>query len=76
MGVVPELMDTAAVARCLGVSASRVRQMKGVPGFPERVDRLNGGDVWLAEQVRAFAAGRVVSRGGRPRKVAEAQRGE
>lgn len=68
----PELMGTAEVAAFLGVTGSRIRQMRrDVPAFPAAAYELSCGLIWLADDVRAFASGyQVRSKGGRPRKAA------
>ncbi len=57
----PELVAAAEIADMLGVSRQRVSQLTGddAPfGFPEPWVRLRMGKVWLASDVRAWAAAR------------------
>lgn len=59
--VPPELVAAAELADMLGVSRQRVSQLTrdGAEfGFPEPWVRLKAGKIWLASDVRAWAAGR------------------
>lgn len=70
-----ELWDTATIAKQLGVSVSRVRQIKTKPRFPKPAYHLNGGSVWIADQVRDFVLGwERTSRPCRPRRCEESGR--
>ena len=51
---VPKLAGVAEVAALAGVSRQRATQITRHPDFPEPVDRLAMGPVWLEADVRAF----------------------
>ncbi len=59
-GGFPEVMGAAEIARELGgLSRQRVQQLitdRAANGFPEPVAVLEMGKVWLAEDIRAWAA--------------------
>jgi predicted DNA-binding transcriptional regulator AlpA len=52
----PKLAGLAEVASLAGVSRSRAGQLASHPDFPEPVDRLRMGPVWLEAEVEAFLA--------------------
>ncbi len=59
--VPPELVAAAEIADMLGVSRQRVSQLTrdDAPfGFPEPWVRLKAGKIWLASEVRDWAADR------------------
>lgn len=53
-----ELVGPQEIARMLGVSRQRVTQLAKRPDFPRPVVKLALGQVWDAEEVRAWAAKR------------------
>ncbi len=53
-----DLMGAAEIGRLLGVSRQRVQKLVKTSGFPAPVAVLDMGKVWLAEEVRAWAARR------------------
>jgi len=50
-----ELLRLADVARIVGVSYERARQLRHQPGFPEPVGRRGKGELWAASDVRRWA---------------------
>lgn len=56
---VPELMGASEVAAALGITTSNLARQAGLPA---PVARLSRGDIYLAEQVRAFAEDRKARR--------------
>lgn len=68
--VIPELVGLSEVGDMLGVSRQRAGQLADADEFPTAVARLKSGPVFVAEQVRSFAARRRAT--GRPRKLAAA----
>jgi hypothetical protein len=59
----------AEAAGLLGVSTARLRQLEqSDPAFPRPVVELAGGRVYQADEVESYRRGRVLSKGGRPRK--------
>jgi hypothetical protein len=59
----------AEAADLLGVSTARLRQIEqSDPAFPRPVAELAGGRVYRADEVESYRRGRVLSKGGRPRK--------
>lgn len=59
----------AEAANLLGVSTARLRQIEqSDPAFPRPVAELAGGRVYRADEVESYRRGRVLSKGGRPRK--------
>jgi hypothetical protein len=65
--VIPELVGLSEVGELLGVSRQRAGQLAEADGFPTAVARLKSGPVFVADQVRTFAARRRGT--GRPRSV-------
>ena len=59
-----ELVGTAEVALMLGVSRQRVLQLTRTEGFPMPLARLSMGNVWLAEDIRAWLQRRRAGRSG------------
>ena len=53
-----ELMGAAEVAAHLGVSRQRVNQLASGGDLPEPVAVLEAGRIWLADDIRAWAAER------------------
>lgn len=53
---VPKLAGLAEIAGLKGVSRSRASQVVAHPEFPEPVDRLAMGPVWLEADVKKFLA--------------------
>lgn len=53
-----DLMGAAEIGRLLGVSRQRVQQLVNTDGFPPPVAVLDMGKVWLADDIRAWAAER------------------
>lgn len=64
----PKLAGLAEVASLAGVSRTRAGQLANHPGFPEPVQRLAMGPVWLESDVRKFLA--------TPRKAGRKPKGE
>lgn len=59
----------AEAAGLLGVSTARLRQLEQTdPAFPRPTLELAGGRVYAADEVESYRRGRVLSKGGRPRK--------
>lgn len=56
--VVEELISGAEVARRLGLSTERVRQLAGRPDFPLPAGRVGQAVVWKEGDVAEYAAGR------------------
>lgn len=52
---IPELVGATEIADLLGVTRQRVQQLANDPGFPEPVARLKMGNVWVLEDVIAWA---------------------
>lgn len=52
----PELMGTTEVAQTLGIKAQNLSGRNVPVGMPEPVAHLRATRVWLADDVRAFAA--------------------
>ena len=52
----PKLAGLAEVASLAGVSRTRAGQLANHPQFPEPVDRLAMGPVWLESDVTKFLA--------------------
>lgn len=72
--VPPELSGAAEIAKILGVSRQRVSQItadeaRKTNGFPEPWTRLAMGSIWLAEEVREWAAKHRPARGEPPRRT-------
>lgn len=67
---VPELAGPAECAVILEIGQARFATLSKVKGFPKPVVRLRCGDIYLAEEIRAFHATRNRRRG-RPRKTQE-----
>lgn len=63
----PELAGVQEAARMGGISRQRVLALRKSPGFPEPVQELACGAVWLASDLEAYFA--VPRRPGRPRKA-------
>ena len=53
---IPKLAGLAEVAGLAGVSRTRAGQLAAHPDFPEPVDRLAMGPVWLESDVKKFLA--------------------
>ena len=53
---IPKLAGLAEVASFAGVSRQRAGQLAAHPDFPEPVDRLAMGPVWLESDVKKFLA--------------------
>lgn len=53
---IPKLAGLAEIAGLAGVSRQRAGQLAAHPDFPEPVDRLAMGPVWLESDVKAFLA--------------------
>jgi len=54
----PEIVSATEAAEILGVSRQRVHQLLAEhAGFPPPLVRLGAGPLWLADTIRAFAAG-------------------
>lgn len=64
---IPKLAGVAEVATLAGVSRQRAGQIVMHPGFPEPVDKLAMGPVWIEDEVKAFLA--APRPPGRPRKA-------
>jgi predicted DNA-binding transcriptional regulator AlpA len=47
-------MGTYEISQRIGISRQRVHQLADQPGFPEPVDVLQSGRVWLEEEVEAW----------------------
>ena len=56
MTALPKLAGLAEVAGLAGVSRTRAGQLANHPGFPEPVQRLAMGPVWLESDVLKFLA--------------------
>ncbi len=67
---IPKLAGLAEVASLAGKSRTRAGQLANHPDFPEPVQRLAMGPVWLEADVKAFLA--VERRPGRRPKDATA----
>jgi len=52
-------------AQILGVSRQRLTQLTAQPEFPAPYDRLSVGAIWLADDLRVYAATRRTKRGPR-----------
>jgi hypothetical protein len=50
-----ELLGLADVARIVGVSYERARQLRHQPGFLEPVGRRGKGDLWAASEIQQWA---------------------
>ena len=68
MREIPKLAGLAEVASLAGVSRSRAGQLANHPDFPEPVDRLAMGPVWVEADVTKFLAA--------PRKPGRKPKGE
>lgn len=67
---VPKLVGTTEAAAILGVARQRVTSLwKEHPRFPEPVEELRCGPVWLEKHIREFA--KIPRPDGRPRKEKE-----
>ena len=55
-GSVPKLAGVAEIAALAGVSRPRAGQITKLPGFPEPVQVLAMGPVWIEAEARAFLA--------------------
>ena len=53
---VPRLAGVAEIAALKGISRSRAGDITKHPGFPEPVQRLAMGPVWLEADVKTFLA--------------------
>ncbi|HEX8001749.1 MAG TPA: hypothetical protein VF519_03550 [Mycobacteriales bacterium] len=62
LDAVPECAGLAETAAILGVSKQRVHQLTAHPNFPRPVFRLSATPVWLAADIRRFAAARAARR--------------
>lgn len=67
---VPELMGLADIAELLGVSRQRARELADTAAFPDPVQRLRSGPLFIADEVRRFHA-TWTRRSGRPRRTPE-----
>jgi predicted DNA-binding transcriptional regulator AlpA len=59
------VMAVAEIARFLGVSSSRVRQLMSAADFPVPLAELSVGRVWATDDIRSWAKsnGRVIAGG-------------
>lgn len=69
----PELMGAAEIGRLLGVSRQRVQQLTQATGFPEPVQHLDMGKVWLADDIRDWARKRETALGRSNRSTGEGE---
>lgn len=61
----PRLAMTAEIASILGLSSSRARAIAtSDPRFPDPVDKVSSGDIYLWDEVVAYAA--IERKPGRP----------
>lgn len=54
----PELVAAAEIAEMLGLSRQRISQLTASPDFPKPWTELRMGKIWLAADVREWAAKR------------------
>jgi len=61
-----ELAGTAEVAAVLGVSTTQVHRLAKRPDFPEPIDVIQAGRIWLLSDIQAWAQAHADRRPGRP----------
>jgi len=64
----PRVVGTAEIARMLGVSRSRVHQLARRVDWPEPLDHLEAGAVWLRSDIERWIGEHPDRRPGRPRR--------
>jgi predicted DNA-binding transcriptional regulator AlpA len=67
----PRVVGTAEVAAMLGVSAARVRQLSRRADWPEPLEVLATGKVWLRRDVEQWMVEHPERRPGRPSRRAD-----